>query len=162
VFANQKNKVEAKVADKKTKVAITKEDSMFKNISLPGGISTKATEYKELARRGDRWESEVFSIGSANPTTDIPRPRQITRKSPYANRRSVRDREAGSVGGASRDSGYHANEPHAYGTTPTGAGFGDKMADGQYDTTGSRRLGEYTLNRPVHENHATNFSTPIA
>lgn len=52
--------------DKKVNVAITKEDSIFPNIHLPGGISSKATEYKELARKGEKWESPVFSIGAAS------------------------------------------------------------------------------------------------
>jgi hypothetical protein len=61
-------------------MAITKQDSVFKNISLPGGISTKATEYKELAAKGDKWESPVFSIGSAKESTDIPKLPPVTRK----------------------------------------------------------------------------------
>lgn len=60
-----KKKAEAAVADKKVNYAITQEDSIFKDIKLPGGISSKATEYKELARKGEKWESPVFSIGSA-------------------------------------------------------------------------------------------------
>jgi hypothetical protein len=61
-------------------VAVTKHDSIFKDISLPGGISTKATEFKELAAKGDKWESPVFSIGSAPESTDIPKLPPITRK----------------------------------------------------------------------------------
>lgn len=57
------------VDDKKVNVAITKEDSIFPNVHLPGGISSKATEYKELARKGEKWESPVFSIGSASSTS---------------------------------------------------------------------------------------------
>ena len=52
-------------------VAMTQQDSIFPNIRLPGGISTKATEYKELAQRGDKWESPVFSIGSAKETSGL-------------------------------------------------------------------------------------------
>ncbi|KAI0544317.1 hypothetical protein F4679DRAFT_565450 [Xylaria curta] len=75
--------VAAKVADKKVNVAITKEDSAFPNVHLPGGISSKATEYKELARKGERWESPVFSIGSSGASSDIPVAPQIVRK-PHA------------------------------------------------------------------------------
>lgn len=64
-FLQGKKKAENVTADKKVNYAITKEDSMFPNIHLPGGISSKATEYKELARKGEKWESPVFSIGSA-------------------------------------------------------------------------------------------------
>jgi len=159
-LANRKKKAEAKVADKHANVAVTQHDSMFKNISLPGGISAKATEYKELSRRGDGWGSDVFTIGSASPTSDLQEPQLITRKSPYAHRRTTRGRETASVGGASRDSGYHANDYHGHGTgTGTGnTGFGDRLAGGQYDSVGNRKVGEYTLNRPLDENHATNHS----
>ncbi|EEY20561.1 conserved hypothetical protein [Verticillium alfalfae VaMs.102] len=77
----QKQKAKDIVQDKKVNVAMTKEDSIFPNINLPGGISTKATEYKELARKGDRWESPVFSIGKASKSNDIPVAPKIQRKS---------------------------------------------------------------------------------
>jgi hypothetical protein len=107
---SRKQKAETKAQDKHANVAMTTEDSMFKDIKLPGGVSTKATEYKNLARQGDRWTSDVFSIGSAQPTTNLPQPQPITRKSPHANRRSVKDRDAVSSGGHSRDSGYQGHE----------------------------------------------------
>ncbi|KAK0722447.1 hypothetical protein B0T26DRAFT_674145 [Lasiosphaeria miniovina] len=75
-----KQKAQGAVADKKVNYAITKEDSIFPNIHLPGGISSKATEYKELARKGDRWESPVFSIGKAAKSRDIPSAPRVTRK----------------------------------------------------------------------------------
>lgn len=78
-----KKKAEAVSADKKANVAITKEDSIFPNIHLPGGISSKATEYKELARKGDKWESPVFSIGAASKSNDIPAAPKVERK-PHA------------------------------------------------------------------------------
>jgi hypothetical protein len=61
-------------------MAVTKQDSVFKDISLPGGISTKATEFRDLAAKGDKWESPVFSIGSARESTDIPKLSPVTRK----------------------------------------------------------------------------------
>jgi hypothetical protein len=73
-------------------MAVTKEESIFPNIHLPGGISSKATEYKELARKGDKWESPVFSIGSAQKSTDIPSAPKIEKKP------------------------HHATDPHAPGT----------------------------------------------
>ncbi|KAF9877521.1 hypothetical protein CkaCkLH20_05221 [Colletotrichum karsti] len=75
-----KQKAEAVAADKKVNVAITKEESIFPDVNLPGGISTKATEYKELARKGERWESPVFSIGKASKSTDIPDAPRVERK----------------------------------------------------------------------------------
>ncbi|OTB20793.1 hypothetical protein K445DRAFT_51617 [Daldinia sp. EC12] len=78
-----KKKAEAVAADKKVNMAVTKEDSIFPNIHLPGGISSKATEYRELARKGEMWESPVFSIGTASKSTNIPGAPQVTRK-PHA------------------------------------------------------------------------------
>ncbi|OLN83716.1 Uncharacterized protein C32A11.02c 2 [Colletotrichum chlorophyti] len=75
-----KQKAQEVAADKKVNYAMTKEDSIFPNIHLPGGISSKATEYRELARKGERWESPVFSIGKANKSTDIPEAPRIERK----------------------------------------------------------------------------------
>ncbi|PSR83317.1 hypothetical protein BD289DRAFT_370200 [Coniella lustricola] len=73
-------KARQSVEEKKVNVAVTKEDSIFPNIHLPGGISSKATEYKELARKGEKWESPVFSIGGASRSNDIPPAPKVTRK----------------------------------------------------------------------------------
>jgi hypothetical protein len=78
-----KKKAQDVAADKKVNMAMTKEDSIFPDIHLPGGISSKATEYKELARKGDKWESPVFSIGGASKSSDIPVAPKIERK-PHA------------------------------------------------------------------------------
>ncbi|KAF2276375.1 uncharacterized protein EI97DRAFT_458312 [Westerdykella ornata] len=76
----KKQELQERAKDTKVNVAVTKHDSIFKNISLPGGISTKATEYKELAAKGDKWESPVFSIGSAKESTSLPKIANVTRK----------------------------------------------------------------------------------
>lgn len=76
----KKEELKASAAEKKVNVAVTQHDSIFKNISLPGGISTKATEYKELAMKGDAWESPVFSLGNAKETSNLPKVSQPTRK----------------------------------------------------------------------------------
>lgn len=75
-----KEKAQAAVQDKKVNVAMTKEDSIFPNINLPGGISSKATEYRELARKGEKWESPVFSIGSASKSSSLPNAPKIENK----------------------------------------------------------------------------------
>lgn len=75
-----KEKAKAASEDKKVNVAMTKEDSIFPNLHMPGGISSKATEYRELARKGDKWESPVFSIGSAKRSSNIPAAPKIQRK----------------------------------------------------------------------------------
>lgn len=124
----RKQKAERKTADKHAKMAVTVEDSMFKDIKLPGGISTRATEYKNQAARGDRWQNDIFSIGSASPTTGIPKPPPVTRKSPHAQRRAVK-------GTSSRDSGYDGvtgsfgGNGHALGSSGTGA-FGNTHTAG--------------------------------
>ncbi|KAF2773116.1 hypothetical protein EJ03DRAFT_286851 [Teratosphaeria nubilosa] len=71
-FQKGKKKTEEKTSDTQVNMAVTQHDSIFKNIALPGGISTKATEYKELAAKGEKWESPVFSIGSAKETSNLP------------------------------------------------------------------------------------------
>lgn len=76
----KKKELEAKTADKKVNMAVTQHDSIFPTIKLPGGISTKATEYKDLAAKGDKWESPVFGIGSAKETSSIPKVQQPSRK----------------------------------------------------------------------------------
>lgn len=73
-------KVQAGAADTKVNMAITKHDSIFPEIHLPGGISSKATEYKELALKGDSWESPVFKLGGASTSSNIASAPQVTRK----------------------------------------------------------------------------------
>ncbi|KAL8691203.1 MAG: hypothetical protein Q9218_003516 [Villophora microphyllina] len=79
-LTKNKEKAEEATADKKTNVAMTQHDSMFQNIKLPGGISSKATEYKNLAAKGDKWESPIFGIGSAAASTNLPKATQVSRK----------------------------------------------------------------------------------
>jgi len=75
-----KQKTEEVTANTQTNIAMTQHDSIFKNIKLPGGISTKATEYKDLAAKGDKWESPIFGIGSASRSTNIPKVTPVSRK----------------------------------------------------------------------------------
>ncbi|KOS16962.1 Uncharacterized protein ESCO_004645 [Escovopsis weberi] len=79
MLKGQKKKEEV-TSDKKVNVAMTKEESILPNIHLPGGVSSKATEYRELALKGERWESPVFSIGSAHKSSNIPKVPRIERK----------------------------------------------------------------------------------
>jgi hypothetical protein len=79
------------VASKTTvNVAVTKQDSIFPDIHLPGGISSKATEYKELANKGTDWQSPIFTLGSAAKTTDVPHAQEIRRKGHFVNSGGVR------------------------------------------------------------------------
>ncbi|KAL6721623.1 hypothetical protein ACLMJK_000727 [Lecanora helva] len=79
-LTDKQKKAQDVAADKKANVAMTQHESIFPQIKLPGGISTKATEYKELAAKGNKWESPVFGIGSAAETTNLPRITPVSRK----------------------------------------------------------------------------------
>ena len=89
-LTKNKKKAEDVTTDKKGNVAMTQMDSIFPEIKLPGGISTKATEYKQLAAKGDKWESPVFGIGSASESANIPRVTPVGRKSHNAAAGGVR------------------------------------------------------------------------
>lgn len=79
--------------DTKVNVAPTQRESIFANIQFPAGISSKATEYKELSEKGERWESPVFDIGSASESVNLPRLAPITRK-PHETVVKTREQEA--------------------------------------------------------------------
>jgi hypothetical protein len=79
-FLQGKEKTKETAQDKKVNIAVTQKDSIFPDIKLPGGISSKATEYKDLAAKGDSWESPVFGIGSAKETSNLPKLPQIQRR----------------------------------------------------------------------------------
>ncbi|KAJ5762192.1 uncharacterized protein N7511_005574 [Penicillium nucicola] len=66
--------------DTKVQTVMTLHDSIFPEIELPGGNSSKATEYAELATKGERWESPIFSLGNASESTGIPSAGPITNK----------------------------------------------------------------------------------
>ncbi|KAI2636559.1 hypothetical protein GGS26DRAFT_549574 [Hypomontagnella submonticulosa] len=126
-----KKKAEAVVADKKVNMAVTKEDSIFPNIHLPGGISSKATEYKELARKGEQWESPVFSIGAASKSADVPSAPQVTRKPHAVN--------------VNTTNGSYTNGNHASGNYTNGA------ANGKYGAV----TGPFTATGPVSNTGTT-------
>ncbi|OBT53454.1 hypothetical protein VE04_06137, partial [Pseudogymnoascus sp. 24MN13] len=92
-FTKGKKKTEAVAADKKTNLAMTQHDSIFPNVHLPGGISTKATEYRDLATKGVKWESPIFSIGSAGRTTSLPGLGKVSRRQHETTQGGLRDRD---------------------------------------------------------------------
>lgn len=79
-YLEGKEKTKEVVSDKKVNIAMTMEDSIFPKVKMTGSVSAKATEYKELSRKGEKWESPVFSIGTAKKSTDIPSAPQIESK----------------------------------------------------------------------------------
>ncbi|CAJ2506622.1 Uu.00g078080.m01.CDS01 [Anthostomella pinea] len=105
-----KQKAEKTANETKVNYAVTKEESIFPNIHLPGGISSKATEYKELARKGDKWESPVFSIGSASKSHDIPSAPKVTRKAhAVAGSGTNGNHSSGNYPSGNYSSGNHSN-----------------------------------------------------
>ena len=127
IFAVQQKKEELKAsaAEKSVNVAMTQHDSIFKNIQLPGGISTKATEYKDLAAKGDKWESPVFSIGSASETSNLPRVSKPTRK-PHS-----------TAAGGLRDAGHTSGS----GAGILGGNTGSVNKSSEYSNGGAAGLG---------------------
>jgi len=115
-----KQKAEGFVADKKVNYAVTKEDSIFPHIHLPGGISSKATEYKELARKGDKWESPVFSIGSASKSRDLPNAPHVARKAHATNGHTGANGHTGVNGGPGM-SGKLSSQANSQMLAPAGA-----------------------------------------
>jgi hypothetical protein len=118
-----KKKTENVTSDTRVNVAITQHDSIFPNVHLPGGISSKATEYKELGRRGEKWESPIFRLGSAPTTTArVPTP-QVIRKDHAVTQGGVRGPQEISGGAASTAPtttsqviGAAVNEPNRFRT----------------------------------------------
>ena len=121
----KKEKAEAASADKKANVAMTQHDSIFPDIKLPGGISTKATEYKNLAAKGDKWESPIFGIGSASETTNLPKLAPVSRKPHSAAQGGVRGAQNLEPG----QSTFGQAEPRTqgYGSTNGSTGFGNQV-----------------------------------
>lgn len=79
IFQNKK-KTQAGTSDCTVNMAITKHDSIFPDVHLPGGISSKATEFIELALKGEKWESPVFNLGSAPSSNNIPSAPNVVHK----------------------------------------------------------------------------------
>lgn len=81
---NEKSeKAKEKTANTEVNVAATLDGSHLKNKKLPGVTSGLATEYKQKAREGQDWHNELFTLGSVGPSSNIPEPKPITRKSPW-------------------------------------------------------------------------------
>ena len=124
----KKDTAAAAAADKEVNLAVTQHASIFPNIKLPGGISTKATEYKNLAAKGDKWESPIFSIGSAKESSNLPKPKEVARKPHRVTQGGVKDKSE-VEGATSSGTGYNAGS--------SGAGYNTNQASsGQYAGAG--------------------------
>ena len=148
------------MADKKVNMAMTKNDSIFPNIHLPGGISSKATEYKELALKGDGWESPIFKLGSASTSSNIPNVPEVTRKDHSVTDGGIRGpQNIGNTGSMSN----RLNDPNAQAAGTTNgsgtAGFSNQVdqAFSQGGTPAAARNGATN----GHTNGKTNGSTTL-
>ncbi|KAL9086508.1 MAG: hypothetical protein Q9165_007124 [Trypethelium subeluteriae] len=131
-FLEGRDQAAAKTENKKVNVAMTQQDSIFKDVNLPGGISTKATEYKDLAAKGEKWESPVFSIGSSKETTNLPKVSAVQRKRHAA------------AGGVSSATAPGATTTGRGVTTDGSAGFSNQV-DQAFDTAnGTAKDGQHT------------------
>ncbi|RMX82626.1 hypothetical protein D0868_15793 [Hortaea werneckii] len=172
----KKEQAKEKVADKQVNMAVTQHDSIFKNISLPGGISSKATEYRELAQKGEKWESPVFSLGSAGETNNLPPVSDPKRKPHNATPMQLRDASsaggaagaagAGGAAGATTNGGYTNGNTSGFANQVDGAfggkneNYGGGLMSGQSngpttDITG--QSGQHTTlgsNNPVFQGQA--------
>ncbi|KAK4691256.1 hypothetical protein P7C71_g5702, partial [Lecanoromycetidae sp. Uapishka_2] len=153
-LTQKQQKAQDVASDKKANVAMTQMDSIFPQIKLPGGISTKATEYKALAAKGDKWESPIFGIGSAAETSNLPRISPVNRKPHGSSKGGVRgpqNLEAGqSTFGQAEprvDQGYGQDQSYgqgqnygqgqSYGNTTNGSSGFSNQVNQAFDTTGS-------------------------
>ncbi|KAF2161296.1 hypothetical protein M409DRAFT_28335 [Zasmidium cellare ATCC 36951] len=130
----KKEQIQEKAADTKVNVAVTQNDSIFKNISLPGGISTKATEYKELAAKGEKWESPVFSIGTAKESTNLPKVSEPRRKPHNATPGGLRGPGAAPIDGKPTTNGFANQVDNAFQAADpnnTTLGRGNPVLQGQ-------------------------------
>ena len=79
----KKKEAEAKKAqpdDKKVNIAYTKDDSILPSVVLPGGFTTRASEYKALGQQGETWKSPVFTIGKAGTSRNLAKAPLIEKK----------------------------------------------------------------------------------
>jgi hypothetical protein len=125
-------------------MAMTKQDSVFQNISLSGGISTRATEFKELAATGDRWESPVFTMGSAKESTDIPQLPSLTRK-PHRTAAGVLRGGNHPTSGQNAGSGYHPTMTSPGHKENGTSGFSNEV-DQAFDSKANNTAGLPTTN----------------
>lgn len=131
-FLQGKQKAQ-KAADRagqaKVNMAITKQDSIFPDIHLPGGISSKATEYKELALKGNDWQSPIFKLGSAPTTTDIQHAPQVTRKAHNVTEAGIRGPQ--NIGNTNSMTNQLSNQ-----AAPTSTSTGVTNGSASYGTSG--------------------------
>lgn len=151
--------------DTKVQTVMTLHDSIFPSIELPGGVSSKATEYADLATKGERWESPIFSIGNAKESTDIPTQEAITRK-PHETTSTPDAPGAPGASGAAGAAGLATTVPTNGTSKVTGnstRGFSDEVDQAFIKTTNGTTVTAPTITNPRAPRSLTlRSSTPRA
>jgi hypothetical protein len=160
----KKERAKERTKDTQVNMAVTQHDSIFKNISLPGGISTKATEYKELAAKGDKWESPIFSIGSAKETSSLPQAPKVTRK-PHGRAGGYGSDMGDSRGtgqglGASQGLNPSSGINQSTGFDSTSQGYGSSQP-GYGQSTGAGLAGALPGSHGTHQHGGQGFGTQV-
>jgi Protein of unknown function (DUF4449) len=106
-----------------TNVTTTLDRSLFPDIQLPDAIGSRATKFHEMAHEGDEWRSPIFDIGSTSPSSNIPAPKVISKKSPpQYNRPSIKEgRGASPKGVQSSEEAETQQISGGYGYNPSGS-----------------------------------------
>jgi hypothetical protein len=158
--------------DTKVQTVMTLHDSIFPDIELPGGVSSKATEYADLAAKGERWESPIFSIGDASESTGIPSAGKITNKPHGATTNGAGAAGVAAAAGSSNDAtAAAAGIPSSAGPVGSAApvsstapvngsrGFSDEV-DKAFVNGKTQNLGD-TVKNGTNGTHGTNLTTAV-
>lgn len=146
-MTQKKEQAQGASADKKTNVAMTQHDSIFPDIKLPGGISTQATEYKNLAAKGDKWESPIFGIGSAPETSNLPSLTPVKRKPHSTAQGGVRGNQNLEPGESTFGQAESRTQGQGYGSSHASAGFSNQVNEA-FGSGGN----DYSLNNAAGPN----------
>jgi len=84
-------KAQAAAADREVNVATGTNEVLLPDVELPGGITNSLRDYKERSRQGNDWRSELFGLGSAAPSNNVPSSPEVTRKPHGVNEGGVRN-----------------------------------------------------------------------
>lgn len=158
-------KAQQAVQDKEFKMAMTMDDSMFPNVSLPGGISSKATEYKNLAHTGGGdWQSEVFNFGKAKKSDRLPSAKQIERKPHSVAQGGVRGPQnlgnTSSMTSSTGPSGYNQSAQQGYGQQGYAQGAQQGYPQGAQQGHGQQGYAQQGFNQQVDQAFGTAGAQP--
>lgn len=155
----KKEDAKAKAAEKEvqTNIAFMKDQRISKNWNngkgLPideqeknpnsgsGRFTLKTQEYNKLAHDGNKWESPVFSIGSARESTNLPKVSPVSRKPHDATPSKLRSKEESRFGNNNTDFAAAGAGAAGVGAAGAGAGYasqhGSSAGQQQYGSAGA-------------------------